>query len=253
MIVKVLVAALLLAANIQAVFALTALEIMEKVDTKAEPKDVRSDMTMTLIDKNGGERKRTIRMIRQGSEKQIMWFLEPADVRGTSFLKVEQKGDFDDMRLYLPAFKKVRRISSSAKSESFMGSDFTYEDMTKRKIEEYDYTQLSDSTIDGKVCFAVESKVKSGIKTDYRRIVSFIWKDEFIILYEKLYDKRDQLLKIRTVGDFEKIKNYQIMKLIRIDNVQKNHVTILTLANITVDGNVDPGLFHERNLQKMPQ
>jgi hypothetical protein len=114
--------------------AQTAKEIMIKADNAKEPADVTSEMTMKLVNKKGKEKVRRFKIIRMGEERQIMWFLEPADVKGTSFLKIENKTGFDDMRLYLPAFKKVRRIASSAKSESFMGSDFTYEDMTTRKI-----------------------------------------------------------------------------------------------------------------------
>jgi hypothetical protein len=161
--------------------ALTAKEIMQKVDTKKEPRDIKSDMTMRLINKKGKERKRKIRVIRKGEERQIMWFLEPADVKGTSFLKIEKEGSFDDMRLYLPAFKKVRRITSSAKSDKFMGSDFTYEDMTTREIEDYTYKLFGDSTIDNMDCYSIESSPKEKTDTDYGRVISWVWKDEFIL------------------------------------------------------------------------
>lgn len=232
--------------------ALTAKEIMIKVDTRKEPDDVRSDMTMRLINKKGKERKRKIRVIRKGEEKQIMWFLEPADVRGTSFLRIEKKGGFDDMRLYLPAFKKVRRITSSAKSDRFMGSDFTYEDMATREIEDYTYILLSDSTIDEKACYCVESTPKKKADTDYGRIVSWVWKDEFIVIYEEIFDKKGKLFKIKHVSDFKPIKSYQIFQRIEMQNVKKKHRTVLTMDNIKVDTGVKSGLFHERSLKRIP-
>jgi hypothetical protein len=233
--------------------ALTAKEIMQKVDTKKEPRDIKSDMTMRLINKKGKERKRKIRVIRKGEERQIMWFLEPADVKGTSFLKIEKEGSFDDMRLYLPAFKKVRRITSSAKSDKFMGSDFTYEDMTTREIEDYTYKLFGDSTIDNMDCYSIESSPKEKTDTDYGRVISWVWKDEFIVVYEKMFDKKGRMLKIKKVSDFKVIKDYQVFHRIEIENVKKKHRTVLEMDNISLDTGVKSSLFHERNLKRIPK
>jgi len=233
--------------------ALTGKEIMVKVDTRQKPDDLKSDTTMRLITKKGKERKRKLRVIRKGEEKQIMWFLEPADVRGTSFLRIEKKGGFDDMRLYLPAFKKIRRITSSAKSGRFMGSDFTYEDMATREIEDYTYTLLSDSTMDGKACYCVESTPKEEADTDYGRIVSWVWKDEYIIIHEEIFDSKGRPLKIKHMSDFKPVKSYQISRRIEMQNVKKKHKTVLTMDNIRVDTGVESGLFHERNLKRIPK
>jgi len=232
---------------------LSAKQIMVKVDTKKEPQDLTTDMTMILVNKKGYKRTRKVRTIRQGKEKQIMWFLQPADVKGTSFLRIEKEGNFDDMRLYLPAFKKLRRISSSAKGDNFMGSDITYEDMTSREIKEYTYELLSDSTFDNKECYKVKSKPVNKNNSEYGHIVSWVWKDEWIIVHEKMYDKQGKLLKKKILSNFETIKSYKVFHMLKVENVQKTHSTILKMENIKLDTGIKPEIFHERNLKRIPQ
>lgn len=232
---------------------LTAKQIMVKVDNRKEPQDVTADMTMVLVNKKGYKRTRKVRTVRQGKEKQIMWFLKPADVRGTAFLRIEKEGDFDDMRLYLPAFKKLRRISSSAKGDNFMGSDITYEDMTSRELNEYTYKLLGDSTFESKKCYIVKSAPVNKSYSEYGHIVSWVWKDEWIIVYEKMYDKQDKLLKIKTLSNFETIKSYKVFHMLKVENVKKAHSTILKMENIELDTGIEPEIFHERNLKRIPQ
>ncbi|MFC1586315.1 outer membrane lipoprotein-sorting protein [Fibrobacterota bacterium] len=233
--------------------SLSADQIMDKVDKLKEPKDLTADMTMILINKKGKERKRKVRTIRQGRDKQIMWFLEPADVKGTGFMRIEKEGDFDDMRLYLPAFKKTRRITSSAKGDNFMGSDLTYEDMTTRKLEDYKYELQGEETVDEKPCYKVKCTPVSKGKSEYGHIISWVWKDEWIPVKEEFYDKKAKLLKNKLLLDFKPLKSYQIFGTMKVENVQKKHSTVLNMDNISVDEGVKSGLFHERNLKRIPR
>ena len=105
---------------------LTANQIMEHWDNRTIPVDMTSQMTMNLIDKKGKVRTRLLKTHRMSDNKQIMWFLKPSDVKGSSFLRLSYDDRDDDMWIYLPAFGKVRRIASHAKKGSFMGSDFTF-------------------------------------------------------------------------------------------------------------------------------
>ena len=128
---------------------LSGREIMERVDARDEGDRKVSDMTMTLIDKRGSRRIRTIRsysMMRGTDELSAMFFLSPADVKNSAFLTYDydESNRDDDQWLYLPALRKSKRIAASDKSGSFMGSDFTYSDMTKRDLDDYDYTLLKE-------------------------------------------------------------------------------------------------------------
>ena len=108
-------------------FSQTGLEIAQKIDEKEKPDDMKADLTMVLTNKKGKTRTSTIRSItKDDSKKQIIWFLAPADDKGVAFLKIEHEGEDDEMRLWLPAFNKVRRISSNQKGDAVMGSDISY-------------------------------------------------------------------------------------------------------------------------------
>ena len=116
---------------------MSAREIMQAVEDREDGDNRVADMSMVLIDKNGDTRTRAIRSFDKdkGEDNQrIMFFLSPADVKDTAFLTYdydEYEKD-DDQWLYLPALRKSKRIASSDKSGSFMGSDFSYSDMTRK-------------------------------------------------------------------------------------------------------------------------
>jgi len=204
-----------------------------------------------LIDKKGRERVRTVRIIRQGDERQIMWFLAPADVRGTSFLRISNEDRNDDMWLYLPAFKKVRRIATKARKENFMGSDFTYEDMEKRKLKDYTYKLLREERLADHECYVVESIPKESVDSDYSKIISWVWKDDYLIIKEEFYDGKAELRKVKTMRGLEKHNQYWIPGGLKMENVQKQHVTDIAFDNIEVDTGAEDDLFSTAYLQRI--
>lgn len=230
---------------------LTGDEIMQRVDERPIPEDMKSEMTMKLINKKGQERVRTVRIIRQGDEKQIMWFLAPPDVRGTSFLRISHEDRGDDMWLYLPAFKKVRRIASRARKENFMGSDFTYEDMEKRKLKDYTYKLLREERFGDYECYVVESIPKEDVDTDYSKIVSWVWKDDYLLMKEEFYDRKGKLRKVKTMSGIEEHSEYWIPGELKMENVQKKHVTDIIFDKVEVDTGVEDDLFSTAYLKRI--
>ena len=236
----------------QLLFALTGIELALLVDDRDSPKDMKSNMSMLLTNKNGKTRTSKIRSYsKDENKKQILWFLAPADDKGVAYLKIEHENKNDDMKLWLPNFKKIRRISSKKKSESFMGSDMSYEDMTSRNIDEYTYSILGSEKIDNVDCYILES-VPSGIKTEYSKHISWITKDMHLPIKEESFDKNMKLLKSKSII-YKQIKEYSIMKELHVKNVQRNHQTILKFDNIEVDSGIKDNIFHEKNLKRMPK
>ena len=232
--------------------ALTGIELALLVDDRDSPKDMKSNMSMLLTNKNGKTRTSKIRSYsKDENKKQILWFLAPADDKGVAYLKIEHENKNDDMKLWLPNFKKIRRISSKKKSESFMGSDMSYEDMTSRNIDEYTYSILGSEKIDTVDCYILES-VPSGIKTEYSKHISWITKDMHLPIKEESFDKNMELLKSKSII-YQQIKEYYIMKELHVKNVQRNHQTILKFDNIEVDSGIKDNIFHEKNLKRMPK
>ncbi len=233
-------------------FGLTGIELAQKVENRISPNDMKSTMTMVLTNKKGKTRTSSIRSYsKDDNKKQILWFLSPADDKGVSYLKIEHENKSDDMKLWLPNFKKIRRISSRKKSESFMGSDMSYEDMTSREISEYTYKIINNETINGIDCYVLES-IPEGIKTEYSKHVSWISKDNYLALKEESFDKSGNLLKEKAI-EYQLIKDFHIMKKLFVKNVQKNHQTVLEFENIEINTGIEDKLFHEKNLKRMPK
>ena len=235
------------------VFAQSGLEIMQKVDERVAPKDMKVNLTMELTNKKGKTRSSTLRSIsKDDSKKQIIWFLAPADDKGVAFLKIEHENGDDEMRLWLPAFNKVRRISSNQKSDSFMGSDMSYEDMTSKELDEYTYELLGEEKLDDVHCYKVLSIPKPETESSYSKFIGWITKDEYLVLKEESYDKNDRLEKVRTIIYTEQ-KGYKVPQEIFVKNVQNNHSTLLTFDEMELDTNVKNDLYQEKNLKRLPR
>jgi len=231
---------------------MTGLELAHLMDKREAPKDMKSNMSMVLTNKNGKTRNSKIRSYsKDENKKQILWFLAPAEDKGFAYLKIEHEDKNDDMKLWLPNFKKIRRISSRKKSESFMGSDMSYEDMSSRELNEYTYSITGSGTIEGKDCYILES-IPNGIKTEYSKHISWITKDSYLPLKEESFDKNGKLLKVKSIV-YQQIKKYNIMKELHVKNVQRNHQTVLKFDNIEVDSGIEDKIFHEKNLKRMPK
>ncbi len=231
--------------------AQTGEEIARMIDERAEPKDMTSEMSMLLTSKKGKTRTMTVHSVRKGDDKMIIWFLAPADDRGVAFLKLEHPGEDDEMRMWLPSFGKMRRIASSKKGESFMGSDLSYEDMTSRAIDEYTYEVLGEEQVDGVDVWLLTSTPKPELKSSYGYHKAWVRKSDAVVLKEESYNRSGQLQKTRDI-EFAEMDGYIIFTRMFVKDVIKNHSTELTFENIVLDTGVDDGLFHERNLRRLP-
>ena len=231
----------------------TGIEIAKMVDEKPTPRDMVNTTNMVLTNSKG--KKRTNVMMSRsidGNKKQIIWFLEPKDDRGVAFLKIEHNNKDDEMRMWLPAFKKVRRISSKRKSDAFMGSDLSYEDLTNRDLNEYTYKRLDDELVNSTQCFVLESKPNTSEKSSYSKHISWIDKENLNILQEYSFDKRGALKKEKYF-QHNKLKDYYVMNQIRVKDVQKQHTTEVTFESLEVDTGINPALFQEKNLKRIPK
>ncbi len=233
---------------------LTGLDIMKKVYNRKSPKDMEATLTMTLINSNGSKRVRTIKQFIKDFgkvEKKIMFFIAPADVRNTSFMNWsydDPKKD-DDQWIYLPALKKVKRISSDSKGDYFMGSDFTYDDLGDRNPEEDNHKIIKTEKIDGLNCYVVESTPKDEDYM-YSKTITWVVKDRWYGLKKKFYDEDGEYLKTLTLKKADNIKGYWIIVKVEMKNKQKNHSTIMHLTNIKIDTGIPARKFTERMMKR---
>jgi outer membrane lipoprotein-sorting protein len=234
-------------------FGQTGIEIAKMVDEKPTPKDMSNKTKMVLTNSKGKSRTNVMVSISIGNnKKQIIWFMEPKDDRGVAFLKIEHNDKDDEMRMWLPAFKKVRRISSKKKGDSFMGSDMSYEDLSNRELNENEYKRLDDEIVNGVECYVLEIIPKKEVKSSYSKHISWIAKNGLYGVKEESFDKRGILLKKKEYT-FNKVQEYYIIDRVFVENVQKQHSTEVTFLDVKVDSGIDDGLFHEKNLKRLPR
>jgi outer membrane lipoprotein-sorting protein len=234
-----------------AVTQLSGQEIMEKVYYNPSGDDVQGQLTMTLINRQGEQRVRNLQQYTKDYgevEKKIMFFLSPADVKGTSFMNWSYTDNSDDDQwIYLPALKRIRRISSDGKSDYFMGSDFTYDDLGERHPDEDNHKLTGEETIDGKVCYVVESIPKDKGYM-YSRTVTWVMKDNFLGLKREFYDERGRHLKTLTIKDYDQIDGFWTILETEMKNVQRDHTTHMKFSNIKINQGIPDRRFTERNM-----
>ncbi len=228
----------------------TGLQVVENVYNRPVGEDMTADLTMTLINSSGKERVRTIKQFSRDFgeiEKKIMFFVKPADVKNTSFMTwgYDEEGKDDDQWIYLPALKKTKRISSDSKSDYFMGSDFTYDDLGDRHPTQDTHTILREEELNGEACYVVESIPKDEDYM-YSKTITWIIKDKWIGLKKDFYDEDEDLLKTLTVEKYEDIKGFLIISHTEMKNVQKEHKTIMELKNIKINTGISKSKFTER-------
>lgn len=164
-----------------------------------------AELVMILRNRHGQESRRDLRLrtleVEGDGDKSLAIFDRPRDVEGTAFLSFSHATGNDDQWLYLPALSRVKRISTSNKSGPFMGSEFSYEDISSQEVEEYTYRWLRDEQLDGLDTYVVE-RVPVDKNSGYTRLVTWIDTQEFRTLKVDFYDRRSSLLKTLTYAGY---------------------------------------------------
>ena len=202
-------------------------------------KDSVSEMKMILRTASGRENVRFIRVkaleVLEDGDKSLMIFDQPKDIQGTSFLSFSHIGKPDDQWIYIPAMKRIKRISSKKKSGSFMGSEFSYEDLSSFEVEKYTFTYLREEMLNGKKCHVLES-VPTDKYTGYTKLVSWIDQQDLNSQKIEFYDKRGQLLKTMNVETYEQFNDkYWRPTLSLMQNNQTGKSTTLEWNNIQLN------------------
>lgn len=213
------------------------LEIARQADKRDSGfQDYTADMTMKLINKDGRESIRELRNkvleVQGDGDKSLAIFDSPKDVKGTAFLTHSHKIGDDDQWLYLPALKRVKRISSRNKSGSFMGSEFTYEDIASQEVEKYTYKWIRDEIYDGKDCFVIERHPVDKNNSGYTRQTVWIDKAEYRERKVEYYDRKNSHLKTLTIKAYQQyLGKYWRADEMNMVNHQNGKSTLLVWSN----------------------
>jgi outer membrane lipoprotein-sorting protein len=192
-------------------------------------------MTLTLINAQGQEsvRKLSFQGVEEADrrEKTVIHFEFPPDVKGTALLTHERGAEDDDQWLYLPAIKRTKRIASSNKSGSFMGSEFAYEDMVVRQLDKYSFRYLGDETVDGKDCYVIEQTPKNA-SSGYSKMIRWRMKDSLQELRTDYYDRKGELLKQRAMSGHHLVDGFWRAARISVKNVQTSKASTLSFDDV---------------------
>lgn len=193
-------------------------------------KDSQSAMTMTLFDGRGNQlvrnmRSKTLEMNNDG-DRTLLFFENPADVRGTAFLTHSHDDGDDDQWLYLPALKRVKRIASGNRSGAFMSSEFSYEDLGNDEVGKYTYRYIGETLLNDIACYQLERTPKT--TSGYTRHI--VWLDIAELRAQRVdyYDRGNRLLKTLTTHDFQQyLDQYWRPSMMRMVNHQNGRSTQL--------------------------
>jgi len=240
---------------------LTAREIMQKVQDRDSGDHGISDMEMILIDKKGHKRIRKIHRFSkyQGEDRQTsMFFLTPASVKNTAFLTYDydDPNKDDDQWLYLPALRKSKRIASSDKSGSFMGSDFNYSDMTDKNLDAYQYKILKEAKVRDHKTWVIEAlpqTQKEIEESGYKKSIVFVRQDNFVAvraLHWANQGKRMKYLDMPKLQQIDGIWTPLEMSMTSKEGKTTVHKTLLKFSNVHYNQKLDEATFTLRGIEK---
>lgn len=236
-------------------------EIVERINARNEGERLTYRMRMTLIDRKGRERVRQTFGYRKyfGTEKRTVLFFEsPENVKGTAFLTYDHPEAHrdDDQWLYLPALRKVRRISGADRGDAFIGTDLSYEDMKKGgKIEIGDYTHrtVGVEEVEGHPCYVVEHvpvSQKVAKELGYGRVRSFVDPDLWMWRRATFWDTRGRPLKTIENREIRQVDGIWTVHRVEVENQQTGHRTILTIDAVDYRSTLNDDVFTQRALRR---
>jgi outer membrane lipoprotein-sorting protein len=195
---------------------------------------------------------KTLEVPGQG-EKSLLVFNAPADTKDTVLLSYSYKSRADDQWLYLPAMKRTKRIASGNKSGSFVGSEFSYEDISPQQVEKYTYKYLKEESQGGQACHVIERYPVDKKSSGYTRQILWIDKAEYRPLKAENYDRKDSLLKTLTFSNYKKYagKFWRPLSMAMV-NHQTGKKTTITYAEYKFGTGLNESQFDQGRIGSAP-
>ena len=243
--------------------------LAHRIDDRESGRDMRVAMRMRLYDRQNRVRERalTITGLRGGpgrpvpGDRSLIRFTQPADISGTGMLVWKQPAATDERFLYLPSLGRARRIAGSEAQDSFVGSDFTYEDISGRELDEYDYALTDDHATwrapDGvsQAAYRLESRRKDP-GAAFPRVISLVLAESFVIVHADIHNKRDEVQKTYDVRRLERVPNatktasyWTALEMVMSDVLQRTR-TELVVERAEYDVGLKPDDFSRLQLER---
>jgi hypothetical protein len=247
----------------------TADDIARRVQDRDTGRDSRSTLRMKLYDRHGRVRERSLTLLSlrgrgtpgagqaaPDGDRLLIRFSYPNDIRGTGFLVWEHPKKDDERFLYLPSLGRVRRIAGTETQESFVGSDFTYEDIGGREFDEYSYAIVDESASwtpasagTTRPAWRLESRRKAA-SAEFPRVVSLILKDSFVVVEADIYNRRNEKQKHYRVGRLDQVEGIWTVMYAGMSNALEKTRTELTIEKMDYNVGLTEADFSRRELER---
>lgn len=256
LVTSLLTTSLLFAANLP-----SGDEVAKRINSRDEGVAVSRLLTMEMTDRKGKTRVRDTRGFRKyyGDEKRtVIFYLSPKNIKETAFLTYDYPDvdRDDDQWLYLPAMRKVRRISASDRGDYFLGTDFTFEDIkleTRVSTSDYTFKTIGESEIDGKHCIVLEgTPVSKEIAKElgYSKVEQCVDDEIWIARESKMWDIKGKPLKTIHVYDIRQIDGLWTVHTMEIENHKTGHSTKFTFSEVNYKEGVNDSIFTKNGIKR---
>jgi outer membrane lipoprotein-sorting protein len=234
-----------------------ATEIMQKSQAAffEAGQDFKARVRMTLTTREGQQRLRELTMLRKnfpaGEQKYFLYFHSPADVSGTVFMVYKYPNREDDRWLFIPALNLVQRLAARDSRSSFVGSDFSYEDISGRDLEADTHRVLRNEALGSRQAVVIESVPTR--EADYARKLTWIDQSTYLPLKEEHYDLQGALYKVFTAAEIGDVQGFPTARKRTMTNVKTGHKTEVVLEAIVYNVGLGDDIFTERALRRPPE
>lgn len=236
-------------------------EIAQKINQRDEGIAVARLLKMEMTDRHGKVRVRETRAFRKyfGDEKRTaIFYLKPKNIKDTAFLTYDyaDKAKDDDQWLYLPAMRKVRRISASDRGDYFLGTDFSYEDIkleTRVAIEDYTRKTTGEDEVDGFHCYVVEEKAiddETAEELAHSRRENCVDDNIWIVRRSKYWDLQNKPLKTTYFKDISQVEGIWTAHKIEVENHKTGHKTRFTFSDVRYNEGVNDRVFTQNAMKR---
>ncbi len=248
LVITILIAAFGFASQITVSQELTAKEIIKTADEKNRGETMQGEMTMTIV-RQKWERTISMKSWSKGDKYFLIYITAPAKEKGQVFLKVDK-----EMWNYVPTISRMIKIPPSMMMQSWMGSDFTNDDLVKQSsiVVDYDHHLLAEETIRGKECYKLELIPHEDAAVVWGKIISWITKDGYDLWKSEYYDEEGELQNIENAYDIKDMGDRKIptrMEIIPVD--KEGQKTVLNIISTTFNKPIEDSFFSKQNMKKV--
>jgi hypothetical protein len=212
-----------------------------------------SRQTMELAAATGQKRVRELNISvfnKNGARSTLLRFTSPADIQGTGFLAIEDGSGETSQFLYLPALNRTRRIVAEQKSRSFVNTDFTFEDMERRPVDDSEHIIVGDEALNNVRCWIMESRPKTGTDSQYTSVRTWVAQDMMLPLRADFFVGGETPVKRYVVLQLENIQNIWTETKVAMEDLKSGHKTILETTSIQYNTGLSNSIFTQQALER---